>query len=108
MIFLILKGIWKVDLHGKVGERAYPVWVTASPVSRSHKYGGKQGPPRWSEHWGPLSREGALSMICGFKECLICLEKQPPLPAPPASHPPLHPCPCHGVEAWKPGSPDLL
>lgn len=57
-----------------------PIWVTTvtgSPVSKSHKYEGKQGPPSWSKHWGPLSREGALSMICGFKECLICLEEQP-------------------------------
>lgn len=51
------------------------------PQFQESQIRGKAGspPPGWSKHWGPLSREAALSMICGFKECLISLEE---LPAP--------------------------
>lgn len=110
IISLISTGLRKQTCMLRWREMVCPIWLTratGSPLFKSHKYGERTPPTAarsQSKHWGPLSRERVLSMICGFKECLICPEEQPApflcLPTPP-THTPC-PCPCHQPEFWKP------
>lgn len=95
--FLDLKGIHNTDYHAKVGRGGLPylnhmgLWGPQFPEAKNIRQIG--GPPSWSKHWGPLSREGAESMICGFKECLIPGRAARPFRQPPAPHPLLEPWP---------------
>lgn len=49
---------------------------------------GKTGSPKSEQTTGTFEQGGGPSMICGFKECLICLRAgRPALPEPPTPPP---------------------